>query len=383
MIPVAVIGTGQSIFTLEPERACPGEASRTAAEEAIAQAGIGPSEVDAVVVACCPAIIDGTPELDLFIAPAVRAANRPVLSIGGGAVSGANALLAALYQVASGTFGTVLVVACQELSVGDDGEIIDEDRVREEAGAEIGPHCRQAERYLSARLRTVTVEHAAMVTVKNLLNSARNGYTPGRQGRTVAEVLASPAVQFPVSELEVAAICEGAAAAVVTGERSAQRASTMPAWIAGTGRGSTAFSGEVFDPAYPEAIVRAAQRAYQEAWIYDPTREIDLAEIQETTSWQELIAVETLGLCSPGEAGRMVEFGITALGGELPVNPSGGALSANPLCASGLVRQVEAARQVMGAAAEHQVAGASRAVACSISHQGSEAVVAVFSAERP
>ncbi|MBW1990204.1 MAG: thiolase family protein, partial [Deltaproteobacteria bacterium] len=72
---------------------------------------------------------------------------------------------------------------------------------------------------------------------------------------------------------------------------------------------------------------------------------------------------EALGLCRPGRAAKLLEKGYTDLCGEIPVNPSGGALGADPVIATGLVRVIEAAMQVRGEAGAHQVPGVELALA--------------------
>jgi acetyl-CoA C-acetyltransferase len=79
-------------------------------------------------------------------------------------------------------------------------------------------------------------------------------------------------------------------------------------------------------------------------------------------SWYEPMWLENLGFAAPGQGWRLTEAGETALGGRLPVNPSGGVLSSNPIGASGLLRFAEAALQVMGKAGAHQVPGARTAL---------------------
>jgi acetyl-CoA C-acetyltransferase len=99
------------------------------------------------------------------------------------------------------------------------------------------------------------------------------------------------------------------------------------------------------------------------AGIRDPLKEIDAAELYDVTSYHELMEYEALGFCAGGEGGRLMERGATSLGGELPVNPSGGMLSSNPYTAVGLFRVAEAALQVTGRAAGRQVPGAKVALA--------------------
>ena len=99
------------------------------------------------------------------------------------------------------------------------------------------------------------------------------------------------------------------------------------------------------------------------AGITDPTKEIDVFELYEAFSYQELMWMEALGLCGRGKSGQVVESGITAMEGRMPINPSGGVLSAHPVMVAGLVRIIEAVLQVRGEAGEHQVPGVKTALA--------------------
>jgi acetyl-CoA C-acetyltransferase len=92
------------------------------------------------------------------------------------------------------------------------------------------------------------------------------------------------------------------------------------------------------------------------AGIRSPWQELDLAEIDDTFSYKELQHMEALRLCRPGEAGALTEDGATALGGELPVNPSGGSLGIGHLLdASGLARLLEVVLQLRGEAGQRQL----------------------------
>jgi acetyl-CoA acetyltransferase len=117
------------------------------------------------------------------------------------------------------------------------------------------------------------------------------------------------------------------------------------------------------DLAEPQSLIKAAKRAYAMAGVSDPSQEIQVAEVTEYYSYQELLWTEGLGLCDRGMGGRMVQSGVSSLSGRLPVNPSGGVLAGNPYTVAGLVRVAEAYLQLNGSAGEHQVEGVRRAVA--------------------
>ena len=88
-----------------------------------------------------------------------------------------------------------------------------------------------------------------------------------------------------------------------------------------------------------------------------------MAEIYEPVTYAELAWYEALGFCEEGGAGALIESGVTEMAGDLPVNPSGGVLSSNPVGASGVIRVAEAARQLHRRAGARQVEGASKALA--------------------
>jgi acetyl-CoA C-acetyltransferase len=134
------------------------------------------------------------------------------------------------------------------------------------------------------------------------------------------------------------------------------------AWIKATAMRTepTMFAGK--DPVNPAAGLAAAAALWRQAGITSPIDEIDVAEIYVPFSWFEPMWLENLGFAAPGEGWRLTAAGETAIGGKLPVNPSGGVLSSNPIGASGLLRFAEAAMQVMGKAGAHQVPGARTAL---------------------
>jgi len=112
-----------------------------------------------------------------------------------------------------------------------------------------------------------------------------------------------------------------------------------------------------------DALVKAAKKAYSMAGINNPLKEIDVAEISEEYTYQELLWMEGLGFCERGEGGRLIDRGVTKIKGKLPVNPSGGVLSGNPVGVAGMIRVAEAVLQLRGEAADRQVKGTQVALA--------------------
>ena len=134
------------------------------------------------------------------------------------------------------------------------------------------------------------------------------------------------------------------------------------AWIHATALRTEplAFSGR--DQVSPQAGRDAAAALWKAAGITSPIDEIDAAEIYVPFSWFEPMWLENLGFAPEGDGWKLTEAGETRIGGRLPVNPSGGVLSSNPIGASGLIRFAESAIQVMGKGGDHQVPDARKAL---------------------
>ena len=116
------------------------------------------------------------------------------------------------------------------------------------------------------------------------------------------------------------------------------------------------------DAVNPLAGQQCADDVFAQAGIKDRRAEIDVVEMYVPFSWYEPMWLENLGFAGPGEGWQLTEQGVTAMDGDLPVNPSGGVLSTNPIGASGMLRFAESAMQVRGMAGEHQIDGAKTAL---------------------
>ena len=162
----------------------------------------------------------------------------------------------------------------------------------------------------------------------------------------------------------VAAPVIGAVALVLGSEEFVgEHAGASPAWVRGMGWATeTGFLGDR-DLGSAPALAEAARHAYAEAGIEAPEGVFDVAEISDPTPYQQLIALEGLGLSARGAWAADVASGVFGAGGKLPVNPSGGVRAANAIYCNGLIRIAEAASQVRGRAEGHQVEGARTALA--------------------
>jgi acetyl-CoA C-acetyltransferase len=212
----------------------------------------------------------------------------------------------------------------------------------------------------------VTEEHAAKVAVKARHNGALNPNAHLQlPDLTIEEVMKSELLSWPVRKLDMCPQSDGAVAVVLCADHLAKKRCAKPAWI----RAVTTAHEQQYMGDSPKrlAIMRsqiaASQRLYKMVGITNPRKELDVAEIYEVASWAELAMYQNLGFCEMGQAGKLIDEGVTAIDGELPVNPSGGVLCTNPIGATAMIRAAEAALQVMGKAGAHQVPNAKTALA--------------------
>ena len=278
---------------------------------------------------------------------------------------GAAALALAYMRCLSGHFDTAIVVGwamCSQTNLDVITKLNFDPFFHRPIGLNwITANALQASSYMNRY--GITAEQAAKVTVKNRKNAIHNETAHLRAGVELEEVLESGYVSWPLRRLNLPPHSDGACALVLTTEEKAEKSDRPVAWIGGIGwENDTYFMGDKELWRLP-SLAAAAGRAYAMAGIREPLDEIDVAEVYDVTSFHELMEYEALGLCMEGEGGRVMDRGVTAMEGDLPVNPSGGMLSSNPYTAVGLFRVAEAALQVTNRAGGRQVSGARTALA--------------------
>ncbi|MFD7622457.1 thiolase domain-containing protein, partial [Streptomyces sp. NPDC059802] len=203
----------------------------------------------------------------------------------------------------------------------------------------------------------------SLVAYKDRRNALKNPYAHIHDPDiTLEKVRSAPMLWDPIRYSETCPSSDGACAMILTDRAGAARSPHPPAWVHGGAMRSepTLFAGKDF--VSPRAGRDCAADVYRQAGISDPRREIDAVEMYVPFSWYEPMWLENLGFADEGEGWKLTESGVTELDGDLPVNPSGGVLSTNPIGASGMIRFAEAALQVRGRAGEHQVPGARKAL---------------------
>jgi len=196
-----------------------------------------------------------------------------------------------------------------------------------------------------------TREHMAMVAVKNHGHALPNEKAQLRFEITVEQALAAPMVVEPFGLYDCTPQSDGAAALILAAEDVVDRYTDRPVWVRGVGLGlDRVMHQHKRDMTSFPASVRAAKQAYGMA-VVGP-RDIDVAEVHDCFTGVELINYEDLGFCDRFGASRLIESGATAIGGRLPVNPSGGLKAkGHPPGATGVAQCVELFEQLRGEAA--------------------------------
>ena len=208
----------------------------------------------------------------------------------------------------------------------------------------------------------VSVEEIAKVAIKNRKNASKNSLAlqeAQNPNLTVKDVLDSGIYADPVTELMVAQPCDGIAAVLLAPEKQALKITDNPVWITGVGYNQDTYYLGDRDLSESKSMELAGKMAYNTAGIKDPLKEINVAEIFEAYAHEELILKEALGLAEKGKGA----FLNSEINGELPINPSGGALGGNPPCGTGLIRIIEATKQITGEANGYQVEDVKKALA--------------------
>lgn len=202
-----------------------------------------------------------------------------------------------------------------------------------------------------------TPEQFAAVSAKNHVHSVDNPRAQYRKAFTVDEILAGKPVVWPLTVPMCSPVSDGAAAAVVTAHpKDPKRAVRIRALQ--IGHGGTWDGVDVTG----HVSHQTALKAYAEAGV--TPADIDVAEVHDATAIGEVQQIEHMGLVPYGEGGLAAERGDTALGGRIPVNPSGGLESrGHPIGATGLAQIFELVTQLRGEAGTRQVADARFALA--------------------
>jgi acetyl-CoA C-acetyltransferase len=224
-----------------------------------------------------------------------------------------------------------------------------------------------------------TIEQLAKVAVKNHANAVHNPIAHFRSPITVDDVLNSSMVADPLKLLDCSPISDGATTVILVPAHEARKYTDTPIYIKASAQASDTLS--LFtrrDITTLDATVFAAKDAYRQAKI--APKDLNLAEVHDCFTINELIAYEDLGFCKKGQGGKMIENGETDIGSRIPVNTSGGLKAkGHPVGATGVGQIVEMIEQLRGEAGKRQVKRAEIGLTHNVGGSGSTVVVHILS----
>lgn len=364
---VAVIGTGQTRHGRRDDVSYP-DLIKEAVKAAFEDAGITSQDIDAVVYGSMPSMMEGVAYNHFYFADALRVVGKPLLRTETCGSTGQSIAHTGIYWIASGMADIILVVGSEKQHEGDAQATmttIPEAFMHADfvGGAPVAFSMQSREWMGHFNIdEDKAREAAAIISVDCHDGGLKNPYAHIRVNITKEDAMKARIITYPVRLLDVCPSSDGACAVIFASEDKAKKICKKPAWVKGTGfRGEEYFSGDSSKAVWQSAI-EASKEAYKQAGITDPLKELDVAEVYNPFTYQQLMFLECLGFCPPGESPDYVVKGVFSPGGKLFCNPSGGVLCTNPIGAAGLIRLAEAAMQVTGKAGAIQVEGAKLAL---------------------
>jgi len=365
---VLIAGVGMTPFGRFPGRGLRA-LSVTAIDEALTDAGIPAEHVEKVFFANAVAGIVTQQEMirgqiALRYHPLGR---KSLINIENACASGGSALQLAFESIAGGRTEVVMVVGAEQLNHADRARAFnalrgstDIDDIGEQVDGAVASNSILMD-YYAGVARSYLAEHKAtpedfaLVAVKNRRHAANNPLAQFRTPQTLAEVMNSRMIVDPLRLAMCAPTTDGAAALVLCSPEYARRLNRKCVEVITSHVAASPGNGQ-------SPVTPAAQAAYKASGL--GPHDFDLIELHDAAAPAELLQYEEIGLCAEGEAHHLVRAGKTTIGGEMPVNASGGLLSrGHPLGATGCAQVVELCHQLRSEAGSRQVDGARVALA--------------------
>ncbi len=386
--PVAIVGVGQTRHGRRSEMCYP-DLVREAVLALFADTGVSPADLDGVVSGTMPSMMEGVAMTHLVFADALASVGKPILKTETCGSTGVSIAQTAFYWVASGMADLVLAVGHEKMKEGDSQAtmttVMEPFYQRYFLAGAPGVFSLQCQAW-STRFNLPedkVREAAARLSVTHHEDACKNPFAHRRLHLTMDEVKNARVITWPVRLYDVCPNSDGACALLFASTEMANKLGRPAAWVHGVGyRGEETFFGDS-DKVFWNSAIQAAKDAYSQAGITDPRKELDVAEVYNPFTFQEMLFYECFGFCDFGTAPDLVLAGTFEQGGDLPCDPSGGTLCTNPIGATGLIRVAEAALQVMGRAGGHQVPGAKKALAHAMGGVDQFNGVVILGAEKP
>jgi acetyl-CoA C-acetyltransferase len=305
----------------------------------------------------------------------------PATRVESACASGGVALRSAFHEVASGMSDLVLAAGVEKMNDGADVTAVLVTAADQETEAYHGVtfpglYAMIARAHMEAH--GTTEEDLTAVSVKNHRHGALNPKAQFRREVTADEVMASSLVADPLRLFHCSPVSDGAAAVLLCPLDRAKEFTDRPVKILASGFATGPMAlADRDDPAFLDAVSLSAGRAYKMAGIAPDA--VQVAEVHDCFSIAEICVIEALCFVERGKGGEAARSGLTALGGKIPVNTSGGLKSkGHPVGATGIAQTIEIFEQLRGEAADRQVRDASIGLTQNMGGSGASSVVHIF-----
>lgn len=381
----AIVGAASTTFG-EHEESSARELFETAVQDALEMSSVELNDLDAVYVGnFMGGLTDDQGHMGAMMADHVGVPSMSSLTVESACASSGAAIHLARHAIEAGRVHVALVGGVEIMLATGIEEITDalanaaDNEYENEAGLTFpGIYALMARAYMNTY--DVTREELAAVAVKNRRHGVTNPISQFRDEITVDDVLDARPISPPLGLFDCCPVSDGASAIVLTNEEFAtDRGITPEAKISGSAQaGDSLTLQDRTDIARTRAAETAARKAYEDAGISPD--DVDVCEVHDCFTIAELFAIESLGFCDPGDGADLTAAGETGIGGQIPVNPSGGLLSkGHPVGATGVAQVVEITKQLSDRH-PNQVPDARIGVAHNVGGSGASAVIHVLEA---
>jgi len=350
---------------------------------AIDDAGV--DHIDSMYIGCMSSgLFVGQEHLASMLSDYLGRKPIPAAHVESACASGGLAVRQGFIDVASGMSDIVLVGGVEKMTdVGGDeatyalGTAADQEWEGYNGITFPGLYAMIARRHM--HLYGTTRQQLAQVAVKNHQNGSKNPLAQYPMKVTLEQVMNSTMVADPLRILDCSPITDGAAALILCPlEKAKALSKKRPVKIIGTGHATDSIAlHHRNDLAAVEGTRIAGEKAFKMAGL--APKDIQLAEVHDCFTIAEICVIEALGFAEKGKGGPATESGMTALGGKIPVNTSGGLKSkGHPVGATGVAQVVEIVKQLRGEAGERQVKNARRGLTQNMGGSGGSNIVHIM-----
>lgn len=362
MRDVYVLGVGMIKFGRYPDKDVP-QLGAEAAVLALKDAGLTIKDVEMFV---CGNLFQANAMNAQRILQQIGQTGIPALNVSNACATGSTAFREAYIGVASGMYDVTMAVGVEQMGkmgLLGGGARSGGESVEGVLGSGLMPAVFGQAGVEHMRKYGTTAEQFAKVSVKNHKHSVHNPLSQYRVEVSLGDVMKGRMVAYPNTLYMCCPTGDGAAAAILVSAEKAKQLATKPIKVACSVLTSDPYTErDLTMPDVNTLTKNAAKEAYEKAGL--GPKDLDLVELHDCFATAELLHYENLGLCGEGEAGRMIDEGRTMIGGETPVNASGGLLSkGHPLGATGVANIYEIVTHLRGQAGGRQVEGAKAGLA--------------------